>query len=317
MLEVQEKFFIQPYALELKKDWDKVLDQSSNGTFMHRREYMEYHSERFHDASLLIYQDANPISIFPAEEEEQKIYSHRGLSFAGWILQDGLDSFQIEALVKNTLAYYKASNCTLSLLRSIPGFYVRDSQAVLHKAMVQNHLVKKFSFQHHVVSLPFKLKNKGKKWGSNKAKKAGVQVRQLIDFHPFWENLLIPNLALRHQTGPAHSIEEIRYLKNLFPDNIQGYGVYLKDELLGGAVLFVHERVVHLQYIAAMDKGRKFKCLDYLMLYLIEEAFPDKFYFSLGHSHEPGTGRVNEGLAAWKKSLGGEVMEVHEWTTGL
>lgn len=314
MVELPGEISVKPYSLGIKKDWDRVLENSINGTFLHQREFMEYHAHRFEDASLIIYERNIPIAIFPAEREGQKIYSHRGLSYAGWIISSDLDLPQLEMLVKSTLSYWENEQCQLALVRAIPDFYAKSPQQYLWQFIEKYGGKKKFTALHQVIDLPFRIKNKGKKWGKSKAVQTGLQIRHGMDIPWFWESLLIPNLAARHQVSPAHSMEEMIYLKNLFPHQIQSVGVYQGQEVLGGAVLFIHERVVHVQYIAALEEGRKYKCLDYLMLYLIEEAFPDKAFFSMGHSQEPQTGLINQGLYAWKKSLGAKAVEVNDWT---
>ena len=37
------------YHNEKKNDWDQLVKRSKNGTFLHLRDYMDYHSERFRD----------------------------------------------------------------------------------------------------------------------------------------------------------------------------------------------------------------------------------------------------------------------------
>ena len=53
-----------------------------------------------------------------------------------------------------------------------------------------------------------------------------------------------------------HKSSEIQFLAEFFPENILCYGLYEKEDLRAGVVLFIHNKIVHTQYIAG-DKNRK------------------------------------------------------------
>ena len=45
---------IEAYTPALKgATWDELVQASRNGVFLHLRDYMDYHSDRFTDASLI------------------------------------------------------------------------------------------------------------------------------------------------------------------------------------------------------------------------------------------------------------------------
>ena len=44
---------IAVYKPENKASWDVFVSKAKNGIFLFYRDYMDYHSERFHDHSLL------------------------------------------------------------------------------------------------------------------------------------------------------------------------------------------------------------------------------------------------------------------------
>ena len=45
---------IVPYTNQLKDEWDSFVRLSKNGTFLFERGFMDYHSDRFDDCSLMI-----------------------------------------------------------------------------------------------------------------------------------------------------------------------------------------------------------------------------------------------------------------------
>ncbi|MBI1300687.1 MAG: GNAT family N-acetyltransferase [Alphaproteobacteria bacterium] len=271
---------------------------------------MEYHADRFTDASLILYKEGEPIAILPAEREGDTVYSHRGLTYAGWILSKGLTEEVVEALIRETLAYYRDENLTQLDVRMVPEFFSSESQDHLYAAFDYIGAKRKATVTHHCTPLPYKVSDRGKRWGKRQAKSNGLQLSPSSAIQTFWEEILIPNLLERHGVLPTHSLAEMEYLYQRFPANIRFYTVTEQREMLGGAVVFVSGTTAHLQYTAASPRGRSLRCLDLLVSWLIEEAFPDKAYFNMGVSHIPASGGINHGLVQWKESFGGKPVEV-------
>ena len=48
---------VEVYEGLRKELWDQFIRQSKNGTFLFLRDYMDYHTERFTDHSLLFFKD--------------------------------------------------------------------------------------------------------------------------------------------------------------------------------------------------------------------------------------------------------------------
>ena len=57
---------IRDYSDNLRPRWDEFVRLSKNGTFLHKRAYMEYHADRFEDHSLLFYKEEELLAILPA-----------------------------------------------------------------------------------------------------------------------------------------------------------------------------------------------------------------------------------------------------------
>lgn len=66
--------------------WDSYVSKAKNATFLFKRDYMDYHADRFHDFSLLIYKDGKLHSLLPAHLVEDTLYSHYGLTYGGLIM---------------------------------------------------------------------------------------------------------------------------------------------------------------------------------------------------------------------------------------
>ena len=83
---------IQPYNAPLKEEWDCFVKNSRNSTLLHLRDYMDYHSERFKDASLLFFDEKGRLlSVLPAcvsNVQSNVIISHQGLTYGVLLYQE-------------------------------------------------------------------------------------------------------------------------------------------------------------------------------------------------------------------------------------
>ncbi len=74
------------YDKRHKEEWDDFVCCSKNGTFLFYRDFMEYHSGRFKDHSLLFYEKDKPVALLPGNITGNIFYSHQGLTYGGFIL---------------------------------------------------------------------------------------------------------------------------------------------------------------------------------------------------------------------------------------
>jgi hypothetical protein len=73
---------------------------------------------------------------------------------------------------------------------------------------------------------------------------------------------------------------------------------------MAGTTLFVNPNVVHAQYIASTEEGKKHGCLDYLIDHLIHHCDASIPYFDFGTSNENQGATINHGLLEWKEGFG-------------
>ena len=87
---------------------------------------MEYHSDRFKDASYLILKN-NVVAVLPANSVSDTIHSHQGLSYGGLILKPSLKLNEVILIFDALLnQLYKDGFKTLDL-KFIPDFYALQS----------------------------------------------------------------------------------------------------------------------------------------------------------------------------------------------
>lgn len=302
---------IRKYSEAFRTDWDRLVEESINGTFLHKRDFMEYHGARFADYSVLALAAGKLVAVLPAETENGKVSSHRGLSYGGWVFGLGIDSETVRAVVLEGFNFLKEGGFESLYIRSIPAFYFTEHFSAV-QAIYRQFGIKTASKTFQTIVPPFTWKDKGRRWGLHKAQRAGLELSHDARFLPeYWEKVLSPNLWKRHQAKPVHSMSDISYLMDRFPGEIKLYTVLMEGEVVAGVLVFCTKRVIHTQYIANGPKGREFMALDRLMHHLLFDVFANIPFFSLGISNEPQTGEINQGLYAWKRSLG--AIDFEEW----
>jgi hypothetical protein len=74
---------VEVYNCGQKGLWDSFVSNAKNGVFLFFRDYLEYHSDRFVDHSLLFFKDDEPVALLPANVSDNILCSHGGLTFGG------------------------------------------------------------------------------------------------------------------------------------------------------------------------------------------------------------------------------------------
>ena len=78
---------LRRYTASDAPQWDRFVEDSKNGTFLFLRGYMDYHSNRFTDHSLMFYDEKQRlIALLPANEKDGILYSHQGLTYGGLVI---------------------------------------------------------------------------------------------------------------------------------------------------------------------------------------------------------------------------------------
>jgi len=306
------------YSSPLRQVWENFLSNSINGTFIHSRNFMEYHGKSFEDFSLLGYKDGVAICLLPAHKRGQEIYSHQGLTYGGIILKKGLDSQEIKELMQALISFLKKEGFHHLYISQVPNIYARVSQEKLIDLLHDTEPLQKNVIFNYVLPLPLRKNEKenNKRWKRIRNKNLGMEIREELIFEGFWEKVLVPNLWEKHRASPVHTVEEINGLAISNPGKIRQYNAYLHGELLAGTTLFVHETAVNAQYTASTEKGRKLRALDHLYFHLFER-FADKQFFSLGTAHDSGTFKDKISLIHWKKSFGAKPYVNEHFKIGL
>lgn len=295
---------IKEYGLENKQEWDNFVQSSKNGTFLFCRDFMEYHSYRFQDASLLVYDNNKLIALLPANVQGNILYSHLGLTYGGFIVNAKIKTKLLLSVFDELIAFLRLKNKTQIIYKPVPHIYhARPAEEDLY-ALFRNgaKLIARNISSCIVLGEAIQYSN-SRKQGLKKAQSNNLTVEESNDFAPFW-NLLNTNLQNKFGVSSVHSLQEIEYLKKKFPNHIRLFVAKKDDCTLAGVLVFEMPNIVHTQYMSANDDGRKYGGLEIIIDSLIHQTFSTKQYFDFGISTEKGGLILNEGLTFQKEGFG-------------
>ena len=266
---------------------------------------MDYHKDRFEDFSLLIYKGERLYALLPANINDDVVYSHQGLTYGSFVLQDSAKLKSTFLAFKEVLKFLFEEKIKKLDIRIIPTFYNSlpsdELEYILYKAegsLVKRDVILLIDYQN---KLRFQ---KNRREGINKAKRKELLVKVDGDYDKFWNEILIPNLKEKHNTSPVHSLDEIKLLAARFPDHIKQVNVYQDDKIVAGTTVFLTKNVVHPQYISGNQNKNELGSLDLLMNDVFDHFKEGRNYFSFNTSSEENGKLLNEGLLFWKESCG-------------
>ena len=313
-----------PYSETAASRWNALVASSKNGTFLFNRGFMDYHSERFKDCSLLFEKKGNVVCCFPANycDEEKTVYSHQGLTYGGLILDRRVGFEDANEMFDLLCEYYKSEFSAKKLVyKPVPYIYSRyPSEEDLYCLFRRGAKLVARGLS-STIDLSNRLKLKGSRsYCVLKGKKAGLMVEETrikADLEAYWE-LLSECLGKGHGVSPVHNSEEMTLLMERFPDNISLYVCKSAEgKLLAGCWLFKCGEVVHTQYLASNEEGKQTGALDLVISEILERCDAGVKYLDFGVSTENGGKVLNNGLLFQKEGFGGRGVCYDNWEIPL
>lgn len=304
---------VTKYEGNRKLEWDNFVKSSKNGHFFFYRDYMEYHSDRFQDFSLIIYNDkGNIMALLPASIDGDTVISHGGLTFGGFVCDSKMTAAKMLDVFANVKHFLKNAGVRMFIYKCMPAIYNKYPSDEALYALFRNNAElyrRDVSFS---IYLPDRLRYQEQR---KRAVKKGYRHQYILHESSKYEEyiaLLDKILMKYHGTHPVHNVNELRLLAEKFSNNIKLYTAEKNGRIEAGTVLFLQTGVVHTQYLANSDEGKKTGALDCLLDWLITDVYKDKTWFDFGISCEQEGRYLNEGLAAQKEGFGARAV-VHDF----
>lgn len=303
------------YEKKYHDKWEELVADSSNGTIFHTRKFLSYHSpDKFNDNSLLFFEDKKLTAVLPAAEIKRDgtktLWSHMGASYGGFVHNESLSIKQSFDLTQSLIDYSLKEKFEKIVVTSVPIVYQKRYNQYLDFAFVKNgfnYLKREVT---SVITLDvdednvMKLIKPESRTSVRKAEKMGVVIRKSNDFDEYYD-ILKSNLAMRHNVQPAHTLEELYLLKELFPHKIQLFGAYLKNKMIAGVINFYcNDKVVLVFYISHNQEYQQYRAVNLLFYTIMKDAisrglgFLDFGLFTVNMDPNWGLGKFKESFGA-------------------
>lgn len=296
---------VRRYTPADKPLWDGFVALSKNATFLHYRDYMDYHSDRFSDFSLMAFDGGRLLALLPANLSGDTLYSHQGLTFGGWLMP--LKHFNANTMLEVfgvMVAFLRDNGIRRLVYKAIPHIYHKyPAEEDLYALFRHNARILVTNMSSTVMlgkDIPFDRRTKR---NVAKALQNGVIIEPSDDYPAFWR-IITANLDNRYGAKPVHSLSEIELLHSRFPENIRLYSASLDGRMVAGAVMYEEGDWVHAQYSSADETGFAIGAMNYLFYHLITEEYKGKSCFDFGTSNEKDGQYLNANLIETKTGLG-------------
>jgi len=295
---------VSVYKPENENQWDDFVSNAKNGVFLFYRDYMEYHSDRFVDHSLLFFRNGRLVALLPANIKNSSLCSHEGLTFGGIISDYGMKTPLMLDIFDTIVKHCRDQKIKEIVYKPVPYFY--------HSIPAEEDLYALFSYNARLmvrnvsscIYMPGLRKfDNSRKDNIRKAKNHGISVKRSFDFESFMK-IAEETLSARHGVRPVHTVDEIKLLAGRFPNNIKLFSSCRDGAMLAGIIMYESKNVAHVQYAANSKEGWSMGAQDIIEDYLINEYYKDKKYFDFGISTEKLGQILNFGLIKRKENFG-------------
>lgn len=287
--------------------WDAFVRTSKNGTFLFLRGYMDYHSDRFRDHSLMILDDKDRLlALLPGNEEGEVYWSHRGLSYGGLVLSLDVTAETVLHIMESLLIYLKGVGFKTCYYRQVPSCYHLYPAQEDDYALWRNGATLDACNMSAVIDLQSRIVPKVERRRRRGWQKAGdlrYEVTEIQNLERCW-HIVEDNLRERYNARPAHTLDEIKLLKARFPANIRCFVAERDGEIEACSILYFTRQAVHAQYTHATAQGKADGAQDLLYRAVIDYCREEGCrYFDFGTSNEDGGRVLNETLIAQKEGF--------------
>lgn len=309
------KIEVLPLDGKQEKKWDNFLKDTINGTMFHKLSFLKYHPpNKFNFNHLVFSKDANIYSVLPGAidyNKERTFKSPAGASFGSFAYKD-ISYKEARQIVNAFIDYCKDENISKIELTFPPYPYFQITNRNIEYELLRRGL--KYDMHSHdsIINLN-KIKNNQNTISGNfrravkKAGKSGVIIQESEDYESFYP-ILEENLK-KHGVKPTHTLEELKKIKELVPENLKLLLAEIDGRIVGGTHLFLCNQYVYLAFYIFQDyRYQKFRPVNLALYEALNWGIKEGYkYFDLGVSQDiysPNPMDVDEGIISFKESMG-------------
>jgi hypothetical protein len=132
---ILKKYKVQQYEFKYSDQWNAFISKAKNATFLFHRDFMEYHEERFHDYSLLIFEEDKLIAVLPANRVSDTVYSHQGLTYGGFVYNKQAKLVSLLDVFSAVLSFLDQNGIQKIQIKKIPSIYHTEPSEEIQYAL--------------------------------------------------------------------------------------------------------------------------------------------------------------------------------------
>ena len=300
------------YTESYKQEWDKFVLTSNNGTLFHLQRFFDYHEPgKFNWEHLMFIENGKIVGILPGTLKNHIFESPMGASYGSLVTGDITFERAME-FVSVLIDYGKKNHFREYLLTGAPIIYESYPNQNLDFAM----LWQGFHYDIHYISSAIKLdpnrdiiprfQRTVRNCVRKSLKNSDIRCEINEEYDAFYP-IIIENLS-KHKAKPTHSYKDLLRLKDLLPDNLKLFMIYLDDKPVGGSLMFFCNKNVALCfYNMLLYKYASFKPIHRVMYEVIRYSTKHGYqYVDIGVSQDTAAENPmtpNTNLIAFKETF--------------
>ncbi len=307
---------IHEYKDSHRGEWEDFVLRANNGTVFHRQQFLDYHPKgRFDNRHLMIRDGAALAAVMPAlvrdEQGSPTLISYGGASYGGLVVAPGLGIADINKICEATVEHWSQQGIKRMLVTQPPlVYYAQPHQyidfcwAKLGFAYLKREITAVIPLEFRDEDAIVASFRQETRTALRKGQKAGIEVKQSDDLDEFY-HILEKNLSQRHNVKPTHTVEELKKLKKLLPDDIIQFTAYQGKKALAGITVFVcNPRVILAFYISHEQKYQELRPVNSVYHEVIRWGWQNGFKhldlgtFTLNMQPNWGLGKFKENFGA-------------------
>lgn len=329
-------FQILPYQPSMRSEWDNFASHARQQSLLFQRGFMDYHSDRFKDASLIVVDEKGHWkAILPANisrSDSTRIESHGGLTYGGLLTTESLTACETGEALRLALLYYKDKGYRTFLYKPTPEIYhtYPSGEDLYWIAQLGGTLLHRALSSAILLTQPLSFSTLRRRKVHKAQRTEGLIHETSANRLPAFWDVLSNVLREHHHTTPVHTLSEMQLLMQRFPSHIVLHTLTRRtparstdeegSEVLAGCVVFHTTCTAHVQYIAASEEGRNIGALDLLFHELREQLTSQPTpcrYLDFGISTESHGEWLNRGLIFQKEGFGARGVCYDEYAIDL
>jgi hypothetical protein len=242
-------------------------------------------------------------------------YSPLRATFGGIEFSQSLSEISLYQFLEQVLSFLISKNITEIYINSYPEKYLSEQQKhILENCLQKLHFQIKYTEHNYEIDITEKsfsetiISPRAKQLLRKSIRNGFIFKKELnLDFSEIHK--FIANARLRKNRPMTMTLEQLTEHFHKFPDNFQVFSVYDIDILMAvGVTIKINQDILYTFYLADHEGYLKISPTIFLLSGIYEYA-KKKNYKILDLGIATDKGILNEGLARFKRSLGGKLSE--------